>query len=71
MLPKIGMLGSKHRPVIDRLLRALPRTHRQAIGMRNPATVAELVEDAELADAAQNQDAGERTPPFPRRVVQE
>ncbi len=31
------------RVVVDRLLRALPRTHRQAVGMRNPAIVAELV----------------------------
>ncbi len=51
------------RVVIDQLLRALPRTHRQAIGMRNPATVAELVQAVELADAAQNRDAGEQAPP--------
>ncbi len=31
----------------------------------------ELVEAIELADAAQQQDAGERAPPFPRRVIQE
>ncbi len=47
------------------------RTHRQAVGMRNPASIAELVEAVELADAAQHRDAGERVPPFPRRVVQE
>ncbi len=57
--------------VIDRLLRALPRSHRQAVGMRNPTTTLELVEAIELADAAQRRDAGERAPPFPRRVVQE
>ncbi len=51
--------------------RALPRTHRQEIGMRNPTTVAELVEAVELAEAAQHRDAGKRAPPFPRRVVQE
>ncbi len=59
------------RVVIDRFLRALPRSHRQAVGMRNPNTVAELVEAVELADAAQHRDAGGRAWPFPRRVVQE
>ncbi len=59
------------RVVIDRLLRALPRAHRQAVGMRNPTTTLELVEAIELADAAQQRDAGERAPPFPRRVGQE
>ncbi len=57
------------RVLIDRVLRALPWTHCQAVGMRNPATVAELFEVVELADAAQHRDAGERAPPFPRRVV--
>ncbi len=55
------------RVVIDRLLRALPRSHRQAVGMRNPTTTLELVEAIELADATQQRDAGERAPPFPRR----
>ncbi len=41
------------RVVIDRFLRALLRTHRQAVGMRNPATIAELVEAVELADAGE------------------
>ncbi len=59
------------RVVIDKLLRALPRSLRQATGMRNPLTIRELVEAIELADAAQHRDAGERVPPFPRRVVQE
>ncbi|KAL1253020.1 hypothetical protein QQF64_017713, partial [Cirrhinus molitorella] len=59
------------RVVIDRLLRALPRSHRQAVGMRNPTNLGELVEAVELADAAQRQEAGERAPPFPQRVVQE
>ncbi len=59
------------RVIVNRLLRALPRTHSQAVGMRNPATIAELVEAMELADAAQHRDAGEQAPPFPRRVVQE
>ncbi|KAL1279885.1 hypothetical protein QQF64_014485 [Cirrhinus molitorella] len=59
------------RVVIDRLLRALPRSHRQAVGMRNPTNLGELVEAVELADAAQRREAGERAPPFPRRVVQE
>ncbi len=57
--------------VVNRLLRALPRTHSQAVGMWNPATIDELVEAMELADAAQHRDAGEQAPPFPRRVVQE
>ncbi len=59
------------RVVIDKFLRALPRSLRQAAGMRNPLTIGELVEAIELADAAQHRDAGERVPPFPRRVVQE
>ncbi len=59
------------RVVINKLLRALPRPLRQAAGMRNPLTIGELVEAIELADAAQHRDAGERAPPFPRRVVQE
>ncbi len=59
------------RVVVNRLLRALPRTHSQAVGMWNPATIDELVEAMELADAAQHRDAGEQAPPFPRRVVQE
>ncbi len=57
------------RVVIDKFLRALPRSLRQAAGMRNPLTIGELVEAIELADAAQHRDAGERVPPFPRRVV--
>ncbi len=40
------------RVVIDRLLCALPRSHRQAVGMRNPTTTTELVEAIELAEAA-------------------
>ncbi|KAI7796123.1 hypothetical protein IRJ41_017339, partial [Triplophysa rosa] len=60
------------RVVVDRLLRALPRSYRQAVGMRNPATITELVEAVELADATHHRDTGERAPPpFPRRVVQE
>ncbi|XP_016103330.1 uncharacterized protein [Sinocyclocheilus grahami] len=39
--------------------------------MRNPTPTSELVEAVELADAAQHRDAGERAPPFLRRVVQE
>ncbi|KAL0149631.1 hypothetical protein M9458_055158 [Cirrhinus mrigala] len=39
------------RVVVDRLLRALPRSHRQAVGMRNPTSTLELVEAIELADA--------------------
>ncbi|KAL0180385.1 hypothetical protein M9458_025827, partial [Cirrhinus mrigala] len=59
------------RVVVDRLLRALPRAHRQAVGMRNPTTTQELVEAIELADAVHHREAGDRVPPFPRRVVQE
>ncbi len=59
------------RVVVDRLLRALPRSHRQVVGMRNPTTTLELVEAIELAEAAHRRDAGERVPPFPRRVVPE
>ncbi|KAL0152472.1 hypothetical protein M9458_052195 [Cirrhinus mrigala] len=43
----------------------------RAVGMRNPATILELVEAIELADAVQHREAGDRVPPFPRRVVQE
>ncbi len=59
------------RVIVDRLLRALPRSHRQGVGMRNPTTTLELVEAIELAEAAHRRDAGERVPPFPRRVVPE
>ncbi len=59
------------RVIIDHLLRALPRTHRLAVGMRNPTTTLELVEAIELAEAAYRREAGERVPPFPRRVVPE
>uniref|UniRef100_A0A8C2BV07 SCAN box domain-containing protein n=1 Tax=Cyprinus carpio TaxID=7962 RepID=A0A8C2BV07_CYPCA len=59
------------RVVVDRFLRALPRPHRQAAGMPNPTTLGELVEAVEMADAAQRREAGELTPTFPRRVVQE
>ncbi|KAL1270491.1 hypothetical protein QQF64_029507 [Cirrhinus molitorella] len=57
------------RVVVDHLLRALPRSLRQAAGMRNPLTVEELVEAVELAEAAQQCEAGERVPPFPRRAI--
>ncbi len=56
------------RVVVDRLLRALPRSLRQAAGMRNPHTIGDLVEAIELAEATQRREAGERAPPFPRRV---
>ncbi|XP_067305997.1 uncharacterized protein [Pseudorasbora parva] len=59
------------RVVVDRLLRALPRAHRQAVGMRNPTNTLELVEAIELADAVHHREAGDRPPPFPRRVGQE
>ncbi|MGL5829627.1 MAG: hypothetical protein ACRC0L_08680, partial [Angustibacter sp.] len=39
--------------------------------MRNPTTVGELVKAIELAEAAHHREAGERAPPFPRRVIQE
>uniref|UniRef100_A0A8C2KCW7 SCAN box domain-containing protein n=1 Tax=Cyprinus carpio TaxID=7962 RepID=A0A8C2KCW7_CYPCA len=59
------------RVVVDGLLRALPRPLWQVAGMRNPTNVDELVEAIELAEATQHREAGERAPPFPRRVVQE
>ncbi|KAG1948853.1 hypothetical protein F2P79_012397 [Pimephales promelas] len=59
------------RVVVDRLLRALPRAHRQAVGMRNPTNILELVEAMELADAIHHREAGDRALPFPRRVVQD
>ncbi|XP_073707405.1 uncharacterized protein gabrb3 isoform X2 [Garra rufa] len=57
--------------VVDRVLRALPRSMKQAAGMKGPRTLAELVDAVELADAAFHREAGERAPPFPRRVNQE
>uniref|UniRef100_A0A8C1SDC1 Gypsy retrotransposon integrase-like protein 1 n=1 Tax=Cyprinus carpio TaxID=7962 RepID=A0A8C1SDC1_CYPCA len=59
------------RVVLDRLLWALPCPLRQAAGMRNPTNVDDLGEAIELAEATQHREAGERAPPFPRRVVQE
>ncbi len=59
------------RVVVDRYLHALPRPLRQAVGMRNPQSVGDLVEAIELAEATQRREAGERAPPFPRRVFQE
>uniref|UniRef100_A0A8C1VE72 SCAN box domain-containing protein n=1 Tax=Cyprinus carpio TaxID=7962 RepID=A0A8C1VE72_CYPCA len=59
------------RVVVDRYLHALPRPLRQAAGMRNPNTVGELVEAVELAEMTMRREAGERAPPFPRRVYQE
>uniref|UniRef100_A0A8C1DCP0 SCAN box domain-containing protein n=1 Tax=Cyprinus carpio carpio TaxID=630221 RepID=A0A8C1DCP0_CYPCA len=59
------------RVVVDRYLGALPRPLRQAAGMRNPRTVGELVEAVELAEMTMRREAGERAPPFPRRVYQE
>ncbi len=56
------------RVVVDRLLRALPRSLRQAAGMRNPHTIGDLVEAIELAEVTQRREAGERASPFPRRV---
>ncbi|KAL0173946.1 hypothetical protein M9458_029914, partial [Cirrhinus mrigala] len=38
------------RVVVDRMLRALPRSMRQAAGMRGPKSIAELIEAVELAD---------------------
>ncbi len=61
--------AAQERVVIDRLLRALPRVFRQAVGMGNPTTTSELVEAIELAEAAHRREAGERVPPFPRRVA--
>ncbi|KAI2646018.1 Retrovirus-related Pol polyprotein [Labeo rohita] len=43
----------------------------RAVSMRNPSTVAELVESIELAEAAHHRDPGERALSFHRRVVQE
>ncbi|KAI2666719.1 Retrovirus-related Pol polyprotein [Labeo rohita] len=59
------------RVVMDHLVRALPRTHRQAVSMRNPATLWDVVEAIELAEAAHHREPGERVPPYTRRVVQE
>lgn len=44
--------------VVDCLLRALPRVHRKAVSMRNPATLADLIEAVELVEAAQARDSG-------------
>ncbi|KAL0159413.1 hypothetical protein M9458_043138, partial [Cirrhinus mrigala] len=45
------------RMTIDRFLRALPRSHQQAVGIRNPTTLTEIVEAV--------------SPPYPRRLTQE
>ncbi len=55
------------------LLRVALEVHcgpgRQATGgMRNPHNIGDLVEAIELAEATQRREAGERAPPFPRRV---
>ncbi|KAL0173009.1 hypothetical protein M9458_033320, partial [Cirrhinus mrigala] len=39
--------------------------------MRNPATLWDVVEAIELAEAAHHREPGERVPPYTRRVVQE
>lgn len=57
------------RVVVDRLLRALPHPHRQAVSMRNPKTMLELAEAIELVEAAHRREAGERAPLWSRRVV--
>ncbi|KAI2645182.1 Retrovirus-related Pol polyprotein [Labeo rohita] len=59
------------RVVVDHLLRALPRSMRQAAGMRGPKSLFELLKAVELADVTYHREAGERAPPFPRRVNQE
>ncbi len=40
------------RVTVDRLLRALPRTLRRPVSMRNPLDIAEFVEAVELAETA-------------------
>ncbi|KAL0164259.1 hypothetical protein M9458_040012, partial [Cirrhinus mrigala] len=45
------------RVVVDRMLRALPRSMRQAAGMRGPKSIAELIEAVELADATNHRGA--------------
>ncbi|KAI2666655.1 Gypsy retrotransposon integrase-like protein 1 [Labeo rohita] len=62
---------AQHWLSIERFLRALPRSHQQAVGMRNPTTLAEMVEAVELADTTQRRDIGERAPSYPRRVAQD
>ncbi|KAL0173692.1 hypothetical protein M9458_029660, partial [Cirrhinus mrigala] len=57
--------------LVEELLRALPPSTRQAVGMTNPTTIGELVESIEPAEAAMHRDPGDRAPSFPRRVVQE
>ncbi len=58
------------RVIVDRLLRALPRTQRRPVSMRNPLDIAELVEAIKLAEASIARDAGERAGLAPRRVME-
>ncbi len=57
------------RVIVDRLLRALPRTQRRPVSMRNHLDIAELVEAIELAEASIARDNGERAGLAPRRVM--
>lgn len=57
------------RVTVDRLLRSLPRPHRQAVGLTNPTRLAELVEAVELSEASLAKDSGERAVPFTRRGI--
>ncbi len=66
-----GAAQVAERVVVDRYLHALPRPLRQAVGMRNPRSVGDLMEAIEPAKATQRREAGERAPPFPRRAFQE
>ncbi|XP_026116332.1 uncharacterized protein LOC113094960 [Carassius auratus] len=56
------------RVVIDRLLRALPRHYRRLVNMRNPSSLAELMEAVELAEASFAPEAGDRVATTPRKT---
>lgn len=51
--------------VVDCLLQALPRRLRHAVGMRGSASLRELVESVELAEASAAREVGERVGPPP------
>ncbi|XP_056313748.1 uncharacterized protein LOC130229132 [Danio aesculapii] len=54
--------------VVEKLLRALPRRLRGLTSMRNPGSLAALVEAVELAEALVARDAGERAALPPRKA---
>ncbi|XP_051502548.1 uncharacterized protein LOC127411191 isoform X2 [Myxocyprinus asiaticus] len=59
------------RVVVDKFLLSLPRMQQRAVGMRNPETLAALVEAVELAEATQALGGRERAVTYFRKTHQE